>query len=262
MPAFNKILFIFVLCLSSACGFKISHGAMAVSRQSQVRSLQKPIQAASQTVVTGKLNLLHDNILVKLEKPSDKSSGGILFSDSAKDKVREGSAVAVGPGQLHQDTGNIWDVSVKVGENVVFGEYAGVELNFNGSPHQIISDNDVLYKYATGAPNDVDGFVCVHDFVLVRLDAAEEKSASGVIISAPSQNKKSASGVVLKVGPGRQVINKSSSNAGSGGAPIERLPMPVSVNEQVHFREYAGTELKIKGVKYVVLRAGDILAKA
>jgi chaperonin GroES len=213
-----------------------------------------PLKAAVQTV-TGKMELLHDNILVKLADSKDTSVGGIILSDGAKEKVREGAVVVVGPGAVHMETGNVFDMSVSVGENVAFGQYSGTEINYNGAPHQIIADADVLYKYASGIlSDDIDNFQCVQDYVLVKLDAEEEKSSGGVIVASASgaSNKRVTSGTVVKIGPGRKAIAN----------PSKVIPMPVAIQDKVNFREYASTEVKkVKGIRYVVVKAADIVAK-
>jgi chaperonin GroES len=246
------LMCILLCCAVGVYGFRLGMGTstLAAAKTRLQRRFHQPVYASAQTVVGKTMNLLHDNILVKLDTSKETSKGGILLSDSAKSKTREGQVVAAGPGQLHQETGNLWDMGVSEGANVAFGEYSGMEINFNGAPHQLISDNDVLYQYS-GSSDDVGSFRCVHDFVLVKLDIEEEKSPSGVIVSSNSaNNKKVGTGVVVNAGPGRKAVVTG-----------KIVPVEVAVNDKVSFRDYAGTDVKVKGVRYTVVRASDIVAK-
>lgn len=160
-----------------------------------------------------------------------------------------GTVIAAGPGRIHPETGLQLDMVVKDGECVIYGKYDGTELRYNDIDHQLIKDDDILLKYS-GEKSTLEGVQCVKDQVLVRLPPKEEKNSAGLIIATPgTKEKRRDYGVVSKVGPGRQ--------AGNG----VYMNIQVSAGENVRFREFAGTEVKIEGVDYLVVRAYDILAK-
>ena len=85
---------------------------------------------------------LNDRVLVKRTESEAKSAGGIIIPDTAKEKPQEGEIVAVGPGKL--DGGERVALSVKVGDKVLFGKYAGDEIKLNGEDHIILRESDIL----------------------------------------------------------------------------------------------------------------------
>lgn len=86
---------------------------------------------------------LQDRILVKRIAAEDKSKGGIIIPDSAKEKPIEGKVVAVGNGKA-LDNGNTRALEVKVGEKVLFGKYSGTEIKVDGDEHIILREDEVL----------------------------------------------------------------------------------------------------------------------
>lgn len=90
-----------------------------------------------------KLRPLGDRILVTRLDSDDKTSGGIIIPDSAKEKPQEGKVTAVGPGKTNDD-GNTVPLSVKKGDKVLFSKYAGTEINIEGEENLFIREEDVL----------------------------------------------------------------------------------------------------------------------
>ncbi len=86
---------------------------------------------------------LQDRILVKRIAADEKSKGGIIIPDSAKEKPIEGKVVAVGNGKA-LDNGNTRALEVKVGEKVLFGKYSGTEIKVDGDEHIILREDEVL----------------------------------------------------------------------------------------------------------------------
>ncbi len=89
-----------------------------------------------------KIRPLHDRILVKRISEEEKTKGGIIIPDTAKEKPQEGKVVAVGPGRV--EDGKTIPVSVKPGDRVLFGKYAGTEIKLDGEEHLILREDDVL----------------------------------------------------------------------------------------------------------------------
>ncbi|MCX7856402.1 MAG: co-chaperone GroES [Deltaproteobacteria bacterium] len=90
-----------------------------------------------------KVKPLHDRVLVVRIEEEEKTKGGIIIPDSAKEKPQEGKVVAVGDGK-YLDNGTKIPLSVKVGDKVLFGKYAGTEIKIEGEEHLILREDDIL----------------------------------------------------------------------------------------------------------------------
>ena len=90
-----------------------------------------------------KIRPLQDRVIVKRIEEEEKSKGGIIIPDTAKEKPQEGKVVAVGKGKLNED-GKITPLDVKVNDRVLFGKYAGTEINMDGQEHLIMREEDIL----------------------------------------------------------------------------------------------------------------------
>ena len=90
-----------------------------------------------------KLKPLHDRVVVKRVKEEEKSKGGIIIPDSAKEKPVEGQVVAVGNGKVLED-GTLRALEVKAGDRILFGKYSGTEVKIEGEEHLILREEDIL----------------------------------------------------------------------------------------------------------------------
>jgi chaperonin GroES len=90
-----------------------------------------------------KIRPLGDRILLKRIEEEDKSKGGIIIPDTAKEKPQEGKVVAVGKGRLLED-GKLVPLEVKKGDRVLFGKYSGTEVKLVGEEHLIVREDDIL----------------------------------------------------------------------------------------------------------------------
>ena len=86
---------------------------------------------------------LQDRILIKRVKEEEKTKGGIIIPDTAKEKPIEGEVVAVGNGKILDD-GTVRKLDIKVGDRVLFGKYSGTEVKIDGEERLIIREDDVL----------------------------------------------------------------------------------------------------------------------
>jgi len=86
---------------------------------------------------------LQDRIIVKRVKEEEKTKGGIIIPDTAKEKPIEGEVIAVGNGKVRED-GSVRKLEVKVGERVLFGKYSGTEVKIKGEEHLILREDDIL----------------------------------------------------------------------------------------------------------------------
>jgi chaperonin GroES len=90
-----------------------------------------------------KIRPLHDRILIKRIEEEEKTKGGIIIPDTAKEKPQEGRVVAVGKGKVDED-GKVRPLDVKAGDRVLFSKYSGSEVKLEGDDHLIIREDDVL----------------------------------------------------------------------------------------------------------------------
>ena len=90
-----------------------------------------------------KIRPLQDRVIVKRIEEDEKSKGGIIIPDTAKEKPQEGKVVAVGKGKVGDD-GKIIPLDVKVNDRVLFGKYSGSEINIDGEEHMIMREDDIL----------------------------------------------------------------------------------------------------------------------
>ena len=91
-----------------------------------------------------KIRPLQDRVMVKrLENGVEKTKGGIIIPDTAKQKPEQGKIVAVGKGKMNDD-GKLRPVGVKVGDTILFGKYSGSEVELDGEEHLIMREEDIL----------------------------------------------------------------------------------------------------------------------
>ena len=90
-----------------------------------------------------KIRPLQDRVIVKRVEEEEKTKGGIIIPDTAKEKPMEGKVIAVGKGKLLED-GKIHPLDVKAGDRVLFGKYAGTEVKIDGEEHLIMREDDIL----------------------------------------------------------------------------------------------------------------------
>ncbi|MED6169663.1 20 kDa chaperonin, chloroplastic [Stylosanthes scabra] len=186
---------------------------------------------------------LGDRVLVKIKEAEEKTDGGILLPSTAQTKPQGGEVVAVGEGKSFGK--NKIDISVPTGAQVVYSKYAGTEVEFNGSKHLILKDDDIVGILET---DDVKDLKPLNDRVLIQVAQAEDKTAGGLLLTEATKEKPSI-GTVIAVGPG----------------PLDeegnRKPLSVNSGNTVLYSKYAGNDFKGKdGSDYIALRASDIMA--
>lgn len=86
---------------------------------------------------------LGDRVLIKPLEALEKTKGGIVLPDTAKEKPQEGKVVAVGKGRL-SDSGKVSPLEVKAGDKVLYGKYSGTEISFDGEDYLIVKEEDIL----------------------------------------------------------------------------------------------------------------------
>lgn len=186
---------------------------------------------------------LGDRVLVKIKTVEEKTDGGILLPSTAQTKPQAGEVVAVGEGKSIGKTK--LDISVTTGTQVVYSKYAGTEVEFNGANHLILKEDDIVGILET---DDIKDLKPLNDRVFIKVAAAEEKTAGGLLLTEASKEKPSV-GEVVAVGP--------------GGLDEEgkRKPLSVSPGNTVLYSKYAGNDFKATdGTNYIALRATDVMA--
>jgi chaperonin GroES len=92
--------------------------------------------------------LYDDRVLIKPAAAEEKTKGGIIIPDTAKEKPQKGVVVAVGPGKYAEQTGNLIPLKQKVGDVVLYGKYSGTEISVEGEDYLIMRSSDLLLKVA------------------------------------------------------------------------------------------------------------------
>ena len=90
-----------------------------------------------------KFRPLHDRVVVKRIEAEEKSIGGIILPDTAKEKPQQGEVIAVGPGG-RDEAGKLIPIDVQVGDRVLFGKWSGTEVKIDGDEYLIMKESDIM----------------------------------------------------------------------------------------------------------------------
>jgi len=90
-----------------------------------------------------KFRPLHDRVVVKRIEAEEKSAGGIIIPDTAKEKPQQGEVIAVGPGG-RDEAGKLIPIDVQVGNRVLFGKWSGTEVKIDGDEYLIMKESDIM----------------------------------------------------------------------------------------------------------------------
>ena len=90
-----------------------------------------------------KIRPLHDRVIVQRLEEEEKTKGGIIIPDTAKEKPQEGKVIAVGPGKILEN-GTKTTMDVKVGDKILFGKYSGTEIKIEGEEFLMMREEDIL----------------------------------------------------------------------------------------------------------------------
>jgi chaperonin GroES len=119
-------------------GGVLLRGNPPTARGLRARAAMKPQEHTAM-----KIRPLQDRVIVKRVKEEEKTKGGIIIPDTAKEKPIEGEVIAVGNGKVQED-GKIRPLDIKAGDRVLFGKYAGTEVKIEGEEHLILREDDIL----------------------------------------------------------------------------------------------------------------------
>ncbi|MBE9118286.1 co-chaperone GroES [Lusitaniella coriacea LEGE 07157] len=98
---------------------------------------------AALTINVSTVSPLGDRVFVKVSPSEEKTAGGILLPDSAKEKPQVGEVVSVGPGKVKEDGSRV-AMEVKVGDQVLYSKYAGTDIRLGGEDYVLLSEKDIL----------------------------------------------------------------------------------------------------------------------
>eukprot|EP00793_Prasinoderma_coloniale_P000246 PRCOL_00005756-RA len=186
-----------------------------------------------------------DRLLVKTGGAETESAGGILLPTSAAQKDNKGTVVQVGAGAPGKD-GKAVPVGIKAGATVMYSQFAGTEVEFEGDEHVLLKEADVIGTLADA--DDDASLQPTDDRVLIKVSEAAEKTDAGLILTGDALEKPST-GDVVAVGPGNRIDGDK--RAGSS----------LKVGQQVLYSKFAGTEITGKDdVEYIVVREADVIA--
>ncbi|PSS32380.1 Chaperonin like [Actinidia chinensis var. chinensis] len=225
----------------------VRFSSLAPSKQGgcSLRSFRSFVVKAAATVAPKYTTLkpLGDRVLVKIKTAEEKTGGGILLPVSTQKKPQGGEVVAVGEGKKNGK--KKVDGGVKTGSQIVYSRYAGTEVEFSGSNHLILKEDDIVGILET---DDVKDMKPLNDRVLIKVAVAEEKTAGGLFLTDKVKEKPSI-GTVIAVGPGR--LDEEGN----------QQPLPISAGTTVLFSKYSGNDFKsADGLEYVALRVSDVMA--
>ncbi|KAL6224297.1 hypothetical protein ACLB2K_003152 [Fragaria x ananassa] len=231
--------------LASFEGLRPSNAKFASVSLVSRRSFRGLVVQAATTVAPKYTSIkpLGDRVLVKINTVEEKSTGGILLPTTAQTKPQGGEVVAVGEGKTIGKTKV--GISVQTGAEVVYSKYAGTEVEFNGTKHLIVKDDDIVGILET---DDIQDLKPLNDRVLIKVAEAEQKTAGGLLLTEASKEKPSI-GEVIAVGPG--TVDEEGN----------KKPLSISKGSTVLYSKYAGNDFKGKdGSEYIALRASDVIA--
>ncbi|HOG23099.1 MAG: 10 kDa chaperonin 1 [Candidatus Omnitrophica bacterium ADurb.Bin292] len=95
-----------------------------------------------------KVRPLADRVLVEILEAEEKTKGGIILPDTAKEEKTEGKVIAVGTGKM-LESGKVQPIEVKKGDRVLFGKYSGDDIVIDGTKHKILKESEILAVYDT-----------------------------------------------------------------------------------------------------------------
>jgi chaperonin GroES len=105
---------------------------------------QQPMLSGDEVIMAKtKFRPLHDRVVVKRVEPEQKTAGGIIIPDTAKEKPQQGEVIATGPGG-RDDAGKLIPIDLKTGDKVLFGKWSGTEVKLDGEDFLIMKESDIM----------------------------------------------------------------------------------------------------------------------
>jgi len=198
-------------------------------------------------VLPGPLQPLNNQVLVKLRKVADTTTGGLFVPTADTEKPKEGVVVSAGPGAVHPTTGKLLPCPVKEGDLVLLTDFTGESVDYNGEKHLFVGADSLLGSFDAGALT-IAAFKPLADNVMVAVTEAATETTTGIALAGMEEDD-SNQGEVVAVGPGKLTANG------------EVTPMPVAAGESVMYARYTGAEATVEGKKFKIVPSSSCLAK-
>jgi len=198
-------------------------------------------------VLPGPMTPIGNQVMVKLRKVDDKTTGGLFVPTTEIEKPKEGVVILAGPGKVHPETGVAVENPVKEGDLVMLRDFVGEKVDYNGEQH-VFCDADSLLGAFEGGSLALDGFKPLGDLVMVAMADMETETTSGIAL-AGLEEEEGNSGEVVAVGPGNYAANG------------ELLAPSVAKGDSVMYLRHAGSEATVEGKKYVLVPESACLVK-
>ena len=231
-----------------AAALLLRHAAtFTYSRPMRVTTRLRDAYLIDNEDVGGPLEPLSDYLLVKVDETAEKTSGGIMISDKAKEPPPTGVVQTVGPGALHPESGTVLPIDCKEGDNVMWGRYAGANVKYQRESHTLLKDRDVQMSWngelTSGNARPIGGNI------LIKIREEKGQTTSGLFLGLEAADKASVVGEVVQVGPGRVLRDGS------------RAPQPCAVGDTVRFQDLDVTECDIEDEEYVLVDSQHVMMK-
>lgn len=198
-------------------------------------------------VLPGPMTPLGNQVMVKVRKTDDKTTGGLFVPTQEVEKPKEGTIVMAGPGRAHPETGAMMSCPVKEGDFVLLSDFAGEKVDYNGEQH-IFCDADSLLGVFDDTSLSVASFKPLGDLVMVVSAEQETETSTGIAL-AGLEEEEGNSGEVVAVGPGRYAANG------------DLLAPSVAPGDSVMYARRSGTEATVEGKKYTIVSEEYCLVK-
>lgn len=198
-------------------------------------------------VLPGPMKPLGNQVMIKLRKIDDRTTGGLFVPTAEVERPKEGIVVLAGPGKPDPTTGVIVDCPVKEGDLVLLSDYSGETVDYNGEKH-IFCDADSLLGGFDGADISATSFKPLGDLLMLAMADMETETSTGIAL-AGMEEEEGNSGKVVAAGPGCRAANG------------ELIAPSVAVGESVMYMRRMGAEASIGGKTYIIVSEADCLVK-
>lgn len=198
-------------------------------------------------IIPGPLRPLGNQVLVKLRRTEDKTTGGLYVPTAEVEAPKEGFVVAAGPGAVHPETGALMECPVKEGELVLLSDFTGERVEYDSQKHMFLDASSILGKFPEKSVT-AEGFVPLGDRVLVACAEAAKETVTGIAI-AMDEEEDSNEGEVVAKGAGKTLANG------------DLKAVEIDLGEHVLFNKYTASETTLDGKRFKVVSEKDCIAK-
>lgn len=190
---------------------------------------------------------LRDQVLVKLRRMSETTTGGLLVPTGEAEKPKEGYVVAVGSGAVDGLTGKLLPHTIAEGDLCLLANLNGEKVTYEGESHIFTSTDQIIGCYEGGSMT-IEAFRPTLDHVVLEMREQQEETATGIALAFDDDDEDNNVGVVAAVGPG-DVLSTG-----------ETLPSELKPGQNVMYEKNAGSKVQIGGKPFKVVRERECLS--